>query len=413
MAVGKGDVTNVVSITPLVRRQLAGSAAGTVRFTERYLSGLPLSVIRYEVADAALPFLICRVGARDRTLYVRRKMRGAGKLVYHRLGIVGEKPLGEYRLDAERVAAELSAGKAPGSDLSRRGGITLGQAFRDYLEARRLRPGSVLIYRDDYARTWAQWARRPVASITPAEVLARHRERSKASPARADGALRLLRAVFCFTARVHGLALPNPVDHVSAADAWNRVPRRNTVIPVDMISAWTKAVLELPDDSGPGITGRVRDALLLLMVLALRHEEGLHLPWSEVDLERGRIAIAADRMKAGKAHELPIPRRAIEMLRKRRVASTGSYVFPGLGGDKPLHVISRRYLDPIGAAIGVHFMVHDLRRTAATWFGTHAPAFIVRRILAHADASVTDGYVRIDTEALRSWLQQWEEVVYG
>lgn len=406
----KADATNVVRIRPRVSQQLARRKP--VRFTERELAGLPLSPKRYDVADADLPSLICRVGARDRTLYVRRRMRGARKLVYHRLGVVGEKPLGEYRVEAERVAAELSAGKAPGSDMPRRGGVTLGGAFADYLEARPLRASSAMTYRDDYARTWSHWERRPIASITPAEVLARHRQRSRESRAKADGALRLLRAVFRFAGRVHGLALPNPLDHVVAAGAWNRPARRSTVIPADAIGAWTRSVLALPDDRGQVISGSVRDSLLLLMVLALRREEGLRLAWSEVDLERGLILIGAERMKGGRSHELPIPARTLQMLRTRRSASASAYVFAGING-KPIHEISRRYLTPLGESIGVRFMPHDLRRTAATWLGTHAPAHVVRRALAHADASVTDGYVRIDTEALRSWLQRWEDTVFG
>lgn len=75
------------------------------------------------------------------------------------------------------------------------------------------------------------------------------------------------------------------------------------------------------------------------------------------------------------------------------------------------------YLDAIGTEIGIEFTPHDLRRTAATWLADHAPGYIVKALLSHADpsrdADVTSGYVHFDVEALRPWLEQWEDCIYG
>lgn len=413
---------NVVNFTPRVRQELARAEQRTkqsFKFTERGLAALELSTKRYEIADSLLPSLICRVGARDRVLYVRRKRRGSGRIVYHRLGVLGDRPLGEYRAEAERVAAELARGKAPGTDLPRRGGVTLGRAFREYLAAprpvaRALRPLTVKSYQSDFATTWEHWAERQVTGITPEEVHQRHLQRSKESPARADGALRVLAAVFKFTADTHGLALPNPAALVARRRAWNKVDRRRSLIPADLVPAWTEAALDLPDDHGAALSGTVREALLMIMVTGLRLREALHLRWDELDLERGRLTLGRDRMKGGAAHELPVPRRTLERLRARRSAS--EYVFPGPTGA-PLDNIPRRYLDRIGDIIGQPFTAHDLRRTVATYLGAHAPAFVVKAVLSHADpsrtADATAGYVNLDVEALRPWLQAWEDMLHG
>jgi integrase len=212
--------------------------------------------------------------------------------------------------------------------------------------------------------------------------------------------------------------LADPLGHFAAADARNRVARRLSLIPVDLVPTWTAAVLELPDDRGRTYTGSMRDALLLLLTTGLRLREGLELAWAEVDLERGRIEIAEERMKGGHAHMVPIPRRLRDRLRARRAVNpSGAYVFPGPIPAAPLSQISRRTVTAIGARIGHPFTAHDLRRTVATFLGAHAPAYVVRAILSHADPGrspdVTLGYVNLDVEALRPWLQQWEEVIYG
>ena len=56
-------------------------------------------------------------------------------------------------------------------------------------------------------------------------------------------------------------------------------------------------------------------------------------------------------------------------------------------------------------------------RHTHTVLGANAPAYVVKAILSHADpsksADVTAGYVVLDPEALRPWLQQWEDVLYS
>ena len=52
------------------------------------------------------------------------------------------------------------------------------------------------------------------------------------------------------------------------------------------------------------------DLLRFLLLVPLRRNEAAGLRWSEVDFDQGRIRIAAHRMKAREAHELPLsPRR--------------------------------------------------------------------------------------------------------
>lgn len=68
----------------------------------------------------------------------------------------------------------------------------------------------------------------------------------------------------------------------------------------------------------------MRDLVRLLLLVPLRRDEAAGLRWSEVDLARGRILIAADRVKNAKAHELPLTEQALVILAVRKEAADTS-----------------------------------------------------------------------------------------
>ena len=55
-------------------------------------------------------------------------------------------------------------------------------------------------------------------------------------------------------------------------------------------------------------------ALEFTILTAARTVEGLGAKWSEIDLDAGVWTIPAERMKAGKEHEVPLSKRALEIL---------------------------------------------------------------------------------------------------
>ncbi len=390
------------------------------RFTERVLAALPLPAKgQVPYRDEITPGFICRCTPTARTLYVARRQRGAAKVKFVRLGVVGDKPLAEFRAEAENIGAKLASGLDPTALSPKRGALTLGGAFDALMLAKtgRLAPATIKSYNDDFEAFCGSWRSRVLASISGEDVLRRHRERSIESPARADGALRVLRMVeryarACATDRGEVYAGHDLLSLVRASRAWNNRPRRATYLDNGRRAAWIAAVRALPDDDGVSLTGTQRDALLLLAVSGLRLREALRLTWAEVDLRAAVLTLGADRMKGARAHALPIPKRTLAMLKARRALDPeGKYVFAGPAG--PLDRISKRLF----ALIPTEFTPHDLRRTCATWLGANAPGYVVKAMLSHADSSrssdVTVAYVLLDPDALRPWLQQWENVLFA
>jgi integrase len=77
-------------------------------------------------------------------------------------------------------------------------------------------------------------------------------------------------------------------------------------------------------------------ALELLILTATRTSETLNSRWDEFDLDAGLWTIPGERMKARKEHRVPLPARALEILRKLDKSRTGEYVFSGRRPQRPL-----------------------------------------------------------------------------
>ena len=81
----------------------------------------------------------------------------------------------------------------------------------------------------------------------------------------------------------------------------------------------------------------MRLAFEFLILTASGTEEALGMQWAEVD-EAGRTwAVPAERMKAKRAHRVPLSSRCTEILdRAKQLGARSTFVFPGRSGDKPL-----------------------------------------------------------------------------
>ena len=81
-----------------------------------------------------------------------------------------------------------------------------------------------------------------------------------------------------------------------------------------------------------GISAR---ALEFTILTVARTSEALGAKWSEIDLKAGVWTVPAERMKAGKEHQVPLSKRALELL-DELPRERGGYVFPGAGAKSAL-----------------------------------------------------------------------------
>ena len=199
--------------------------------------------------------------------------------------------------------------------------ISLAEAHKAFLAARKgLKLNTVRDYQYCFDRYFRDWQDKPLTSITREMVAKRHtligqtgfpllrnlKRDPLPSPARANMAMRYLRAVFNFAMFRYEPHIPaNPVKSLSMTRGWYRIERRQIYIKEHEIKPWFKAVMALENDAQTHSRETGRDYLLFLLFTGLRRAEAAQLTWHNVDL-RARTVTIPD-TKNREPHLLPMP----------------------------------------------------------------------------------------------------------
>jgi integrase len=73
-----------------------------------------------------------------------------------------------------------------------------------------------------------------------------------------------------------------------------------------------------------------------MILTTARPSEALRATWSEIDMSKKLWTIPAERMKAGKAHQVPLTDAALAILERQAQVRVNEFVFPGQKADAPL-----------------------------------------------------------------------------
>ena len=149
-------------------------------------------------------------------------------------------------------------------------------------------------------------------------------------------------------------------------------------------------------------------ALEFLILTAARTNEVLGARWREID-SKGRLwVVAADRMKAGREHRVPLSPGAVAVLERIGKQST-DFVFADRGSKLPYWAVDRM-LRRMGRD---DITVHGFRAAFRTWAAerTSYPREIIEQCLAHrVGDAVEQAYQRSDQLAKRARLMgEWSE----
>jgi len=177
---------------------------------------------------------------------------------------------------------------------------------------------------------------------------------------------------------------------------------------------------EMPDfmrrlRSRPAIAAR---ALELTVLCATRTNETLKMRWSEVNLQTEVWTIPKERMKMNIEHRIPLPPRAIEIIReipRGSECNSDSYVFPGQSRGSPLSQMSMTML--LRRMKLGHYTVHGMRSSFRDYMGdmTHHAESTVEQALAHQVGDETSRAYRRGDAFLkrRQVLRDWETYLYA
>jgi integrase len=158
------------------------------------------------------------------------------------------------------------------------------------------------------------------------------------------------------------------------------------------------------------------DIVRLLMLTGARANEIARLAWSEIDLERGVIAIPGSRTKNRRTHFIPITATVRAILDARPHRDGRDLVFGrGQGGFSGWSNRKQELDKAVGLA---PWVIHDIRRSVATGMADIGIVpFVIEAVLNHqsgAKAGVAGRYNRSGYEAEKaSALVRWDEHLMG
>ena len=358
--------------------------------------------------DAMRGFALRVTSGGIKTFILEKRIHGKVKRIT--LGRYPDLTAEQARRQAQKMLGEIATGLDPVAKAKRQRDetITLGEVFEDYFGARRnLKESTIHDYRRHLKSAFDHWRDKPLKQINKDMVVTLHGKLGEKSPARANNAMRVLRAMFNFaegeyeTEEGESLFPDNPVRRLSNARSWYKVPRRTSVIKDHQLKDWYQAVTSLTDDGQE----MVRDYLLLILFTGLRRTEAASLRWSQVDFDERSLTIVDT--KNGETHVLPLTDFLSDLLTQRKAATNSLFVFPGKGKTGYLNNHNKPMAKVIERS-GVTFSLHDLRRTFITIAESlDIPAYALKRLLNHKMANdVTAGYIISDVGRLRAPMQK-------
>lgn len=267
------------------------------------------------------------------------------------------------------------------------------------------------IIRKDFV---SRWRDRPFASLTPHEArdaILAVAERGKYQARSAHAHLRRMLS----WARGNGYSLPqSPLDGLSIDDlVGKKEARSRTLSDAEIRQVW-RSTYGMGYPRGPFIQ--------LLLLTGQRRDEVAGVRWREINLDQKLWTIPADRMKGGRAHEVPLSDAAVVLLEGLPRWKSSDFVLSP-SGKNPLtsHTKTKASLDKFVADVrafdGVEepmerWTFHDLRRTMRTHLSALPIQDLVRELtIAHARPGLhriydLHGYRSEKAEAMRLWEQR-------
>ncbi|BBB23864.1 phage integrase family protein [Isorropodon fossajaponicum endosymbiont JTNG4] len=389
-------------------------------FTKKRLDDLPNSSQgrRDMYYDSKVIGLSLRVTARGvKSFFVRKRVDG--KYVQKKLGQYPDITIDLVRSSAMKALSQFSAGIDPNKEARDKKikSITLLETMNDYAHNKKnlIKEKTIRDYQTLFNSYLSEWQNLELSSINRPMVEKKHRSIGKKSIYRANATMRLLRALFNFAIGEYedSNGIPtighNPVQKISHKKAWFREKVRRNIVEPNDLKVWFEAVLNLPYNKA-NVTNKntsetVRDYILILLFTGLRPGEAINLTWNNIDFNNNLLNIKDT--KNHEDHTLPLTSFIIDILKRRKSETLGLAVLPGYNPNKPL-VNPNKQVKKVIEDSGIQFLLHDLRRTFATYADSlNIQHSTIKRLMNHKETDVTSvHYIQPSIETLRKPMQK-------
>ena len=390
---GDGGGLYLLVKPPSTKQAAAGEKDGGRFWLYRYrLSGKPMREMGLGAADGK-----AAVGLKD--------ARGKAAAL-HALVKSGVDPLAKREADAEAEKAAAQAAQARAKSFREVAAMYIAAHEAGWRNAKhRAQWDSTL-----KAYAYPHMGDLPVADVDTAHVMAALEPIWRTKPETATRLRGRIESVIDYAKARGWRSGENPArwrGHVA-----NMLPARSKVAKVEHHAAlpWRDVGTFMVALRGEG--GLAARALELNILTAARSGETLGATWAEFDLQEGVWAVPADRMKAGRAHKVPLSEAALTVLRgllPLRDAKQGDWVFPGARTSRPLSNMAMEML--LRRMKRDDLTVHGFRSTFRDW-AAESTAFsreVAEAALAHTlSDKVEAAYRRGDLfEKRRKLMDDW------
>lgn len=361
--------------------------------------------------DSSIPGFGLRITSSGAIAFIVEK-RINGKVKRITLGRYGNLTVEQARNMALEFLGKVATGRDPLAEkrADQAKSATLIEAFEDYLLTRKdLKTGTVFDYRHSLNSAFEKWQNKPLTEISKDLIQFKHQELGASSHARANNAMRVLRAVFNHAMHKYEdekgnpILTSNPVDRLSQSRAWFKLKPKQSIIKPHQLKAWYEATQQLNNNT-------TQDYLRFVLLTGLRKTEAATLRWSDVDFIDRTFTIPDT--KNGRQHTLPTSSFLHELLQRRKLKRINDFVFPGKTSKGHL-VEPRTAVDRVKKLSGIEFTLHDLRRTFITIAESQEiSAYALKRLLNHKDSNdVTAGYIVLDIDRLREPMEKISSLI--
>lgn len=316
--------------------------------------------------------------------------RVSGKAVQFTIGAFGAYTEELARKQAQRLLQQMREGIDPGAQKRKREAeqvetkaalTTLKELSEAYFHDRSLKPSSKATIERHVATTFGAWKDKPFLAVTRDMVKKRfgemrdrglHGDREGGSPGQAIQAFAILRALFNYAmdeyrdADDEPLLRKNPVKEAIRKPllktATDKVQPRHNMIPDGKVGAVWNALEQWRDETHNPETRASIELVAFLLLTGSRLMESAALRWENVDLVEQWWHIPDPKNK--NPVWLPLSSQALALLKRRRAATNGDFVFPSW--SKAGHIMDPRDVMKNVNAVAEPLKKltnHDLRRS--------------------------------------------------
>jgi integrase len=361
-----------------------------------------------DISDGAVPGLKLRVSPKSEKVFSFVSQVGK-KRRRHELGAYPALSLADARERARELKAAAAGGMSP-EEYERKvvaENMTLATAHATYLEAvaSGLKPNWLGLKRKMFEHHVPDTlAHKPIKDIQRLDVAdLGDRIAKRGYPTQANRVQDEVMACLRWCADQDLIA---SVPTLGRRSRQPESPRDRTLTDAELGDLWK----HLGD-----LTSVVEDFVRLLILTGQRRDEVREIHSREIDARSRIWTIPADRYKTGRAHTVPLPDGAWEVIERRMAEVGDGYLLPHRDGPEKPWNGTRNAMEQVRRKVlgKTDYTLHDIRRTVRTGLvRINISEVVAERVIGHEPQGIVKVYDRYDRlDERRRALEAWERQV--